>query len=229
MSRSAPLHYARSLAILGVATLAAALGACGADKLGPSTPASVSSFSGDSQTVLAGNRASAPLVAVVENSDGSLLPNVEVRWSVTSGGGSLAALVDTTDVNGRASNLYLSPAIAGTAKVFAGAGARGKTFTLTIAADTIGQLTALEGNGAAGVVGAPLTLVARAIDRFGNPIRNVGVTWSSSGGSLQNSAGTTDSTGKATNVITVGPDTGTVAVTATSRFNSVTFTVSALK
>lgn len=226
MSSSALARCARSYAI--VLALCAGAG-CSSDKLGPQTPASVNAFSGDSQTVLAGDRASAPLVAVVENSDGSPLPNVQVRWSVLSGGGSLTTLVDTTDANGRASNTYLSPAIAGTAKVFAAASTRGKQFTVIVAADTTGALTALEGDGAAALVNFPLTLVAAAVDRFGNPIRGVDVTWSASNGTLQTTTATTDSLGRATNVITVGPDTGKVSVTATARFNAVTFTVSALQ
>lgn len=229
MSRTVTMLRLRALGVVAVASLGAAVGACSGDKLGPQTPASVNAVSGDSQTILAGDRASAPLVAVVENSDGSPLPNVQVRWSVVSGGGSLSALVDTTDANGRVSNVYLSPAIAGTAKVFAGAASRGKSFTLLIAADTIGHLAAVEGDGAAGVVGAQVTLVAKATDRFGNPIKDVSVTWSTSSGALQNSAGATDSTGKATNVLTVGSDPGTVSVTATSRFNTATFTLTAIK
>ena len=54
------------------------------------------------------------------------------------------------------------------------------------------------------------------------------MSWSGSSGILQLPNNATDSTGKATNVITVGPDTGKVAISATSRFNTITFTVSAL-
>jgi hypothetical protein len=90
------------------------------------------------------------------------------------------------------------------------------------------MITAAGGDGAAALVGNPLTLTARAIDRFGNAIKGVDITWTTSSGQLQVQTGTTDSTGKTTNVITVGPDTGRVAVIATSRFNSITFTVSAL-
>jgi hypothetical protein len=86
----------------------------------------------------------------------------------------------------------------------------------------------LEGDGAAALVGYQLTLIAKATDRFGNAMKGIDVTWAASSGSLQVATGTTDSTGRASNVITVGPDTGKVAITATSRFNAITFTVSAL-
>ena len=213
---------------LAAFTLSVAFIACSESKLGPNVPASVSRVSGDSQTVLVGNRASAPLVAVVKNASGSPLPNVQVRWSVTAGGGSLTTIVDTTDVNGQIRSTFLSPAIVGTAKVAAVASDQSTQFTLILAADTVGTITAYGGDGAAALVGYPLTLTARAVDRFGNAIKGIDITWTTSSGQLQLQTGTTDSTGKTTNVITVGPDTGKVAVTASSRFNSITFTVNAL-
>jgi len=228
MHRPPPSQLARAAASLALLSLGAALGACGDKKLGPSVPASVNIVSGDSQTVLAGNHASIPLVAAIVNNDGSPLPNVTVRWSVTTGGGSLETVVDTTDVNGQSSTIFRSPALVGTATVTASAGQEGHPFTVLIVADTTGSLFAFGGDGAAALVGVPLTLTARATDRFGNPMSGVDVTWSSSSGQLQATSGTTDSTGTTSNVITVGPDTGSVSVTATSRFNSVTFTVFAL-
>jgi Bacterial Ig-like domain (group 1) len=228
MHRPPPSRLARAAASLALLSLGAALGACGDKKLGPSVPASVNIVSGDSQTLLAGNHASIPLVAAIVNSDGSPLPNVPVRWSVGTGGGSLETVADTTDVNGQSSTIYRSPALVGTATVTASAGQEGRPFTVLIVADTLGSLFAYGGNGAAALVGVPLTLTARATDRFGNPISGVDVTWSTSSGQLQATSSTTDSTGKASNVITVGPDTGAVSITATSRFNAVTFTVFAL-
>jgi hypothetical protein len=219
------------LPILRLAAFALAVAvivACGDSKLSPSVPASISRVSGDSQTVLVGNRVSAPLVAVVKNSGGSPLPNTPVRWAVVSGGGSLTTIVDTTDVNGQVSSSYISAALVATAKVTATAAGQAATFTVNLAADTVGTITAFGGNGAAALVGFPLTLTARATDRFGNAMKGIDITWATSGGQLQVVTGTTDSTGKTTNVITVGPDTGKVAIVASSRFNSVTFTVSVL-
>ena len=101
MSSSFLAGFSRVALGLGVLSITTALGACGADKkLGPTVPAVVSVVSGDSQTVLVGNRPSAALIAAIKNSDGSPLPNVPVRWSVASGGGSLVTVVGTTDANG---------------------------------------------------------------------------------------------------------------------------------
>jgi hypothetical protein len=220
---------AARLAILaGAIAIASALSACGDNKLGPSTPAVVAITAGSAQTLLVGNRPSAPLVVQVRNSDGATLPNIPVRWSVTNGGGSLTSVEDTTDANGNASTTYLSPAIVAKATVLAAAGGQGATFTMTLAPDTVGAISTYAGNGSAGLVGTSLTLVARATDRFGNAMRGITVNWSTTSGALQATTGVTDSTGKTSNVVTVGPDTGQVSVLATSRFNAVTFTVSAL-
>ena len=228
MSSTPLARYARAAFCVGALSLGAVIGACGDNKLGPNVAASIAAGSGDNQTVIAGNNASAPIVAVVHNSNGAPLPNVEVRWSVLSGGGSLQTVVDTTNANGEASTVFYSPAPAGTAKVQALSASASHQFTVTVVADTVGKLIAFGGDNAAALVGNPLTLTAKAIDRFGNVIKGVDVTWTTSSGQLQASSGTTDSTGKTTNVITVGPDTGKVSIVATSRFNAVTFTVSSL-
>ena len=219
------LYPLRLAFFVGAVTIIAA---CGDNKLGPSVPAIVAKVSGDSQTILVGNRASAPLVAEIKNSDGAPLPNIPVSWAVLSGGGSLATVMDTTDVNGQVRNTYLSPALAAKAKVTAAASGQSGTFTLTLAPDTVGTISTYAGDGAAALVGVQLTLIAMAADRFGNPMKGVEVSWSSNSGSLQVASGVTDSTGKTSNVITVGPDTGKVAVLASSRFNAITFTVTVL-
>jgi hypothetical protein len=214
-------------ALLFAAIGAFAVAACD-NKMGPNVAASVTAVSGDSQHVLVGNRASAPLVIVVENSDHAPLANVPVRWGVPTGGGSIQPFYDTTAIQGQAQVIYFSGALVGKAKVTAVAGGQERDFTVFLDADTTGTISAYGGNGSAGLIGSQLTLTARATDRFGNPISGVVVNWSAASGALQNPSSTTDSTGKASNVITVGPDTGQVAILAASRFNAVTFTVSVL-
>jgi hypothetical protein len=221
-------HALRLLVVTGIAGAVAAAAGCGDHPLGPNVPDSVTAASGDSQTILVGNRSSAPLVAVVKNSSGTPLPGVNVNWTVTSGGGSLTALSTTTDANGQVQTTYLSGAFADTVKVSASTGDRSHLFTIKLLADTVAILTPLQGNGSAALVGYPLTVIAKAADRFGNPIKGVAIDWSASGGTLQTTSATTDSVGRASNVITVGPDAGNYTVTASSRFNTITFTVTAI-
>ena len=221
-------HGLRLLCASAIAGAIVTAAACSDHPLSPSAPASVSAVSGDAQAILVGDRASAPLVALVKNSGGSPLPNVTVNWSVTSGGGSLSAVTTTTDANGQAQTTYFSGATADTVKVTASTGGQSHAFTIKLLADTVAILSALQGNGSAALVGYPLTVVAKATDRFGNPIQGVAVDWSSNGGTLQTTTATTDSIGRASNVITVGPNAGDYTVTATSRFNTITFTVTAI-
>jgi hypothetical protein len=221
-------HALRLLVVTGIAGAVAAAAGCGDHPLGPNVPDSVTAASGDSQTILVGNRSSAPLVAVVKNSSGTPLPGVNVNWTVTSGGGSLTALSTTTDANGQVQTTYLSGAFADTVKVSASTGDRSHLFTIKLLPDTVAILTPLQGNGSAALVGYPLTVIAKAADRFGNPIKGVAIDWSASGGTLQTTSATTDSVGRASNVITVGPDAGNYTVTASSRFNTITFTVTAI-
>jgi hypothetical protein len=212
---------------VAAAAVVAAAAACGDHPLGPTVPDVVAAASGDSQTVLVGNRP-ATLVAVVKNSSGAPLANIPVRWSVTGGGGSVSSVSTTTDANGQTQTTYFSGALVDTARVTASTGDRSHQFIVKLAADTVAFLSALQGNGAAALVGYPLTLVAKATDRFGNVIPGVPVTWSTSGGTLETTSATTDSIGRASNVITVGPDTGNYTVTATSTHNTITFVVTAI-
>jgi hypothetical protein len=222
-------RHATRLAVMGaIAGAVITAAACGDHKLGPTVPDSVTAASGDSQTVLVGNRSSAPLVAVVRNSSGAPLANVPVDWAVTSGGGSLTDVTTTTDANGQTQTTYLSGALADTARVTALTGGRAHVFTIRLLADTAAILSALQGNGAAALVGFSLTVVAKATDRFGNAIQGVAVDWSTTGGTLDSTTATTDSLGQAKNRINVGPNAGDYTVTASSRFNSVNFTVTAI-
>ena len=63
-------------AMLVMAAAVPAIVACGDSKLGPSTPASVSIVSGDTQSILVGDQASQPLIVGINNSDGSPLANI---------------------------------------------------------------------------------------------------------------------------------------------------------
>ena len=70
----------RAIAVLAMTAAVPAIGACGDHKLGPSTPASVSIVSGDTQKILVGDRASQPLLVEIKNSDGSPLASIPVVW-----------------------------------------------------------------------------------------------------------------------------------------------------
>jgi subtilisin family serine protease len=74
-------------------------------------------------------------------------------------------------------------------------------------------ITALEGSGQTGIVGSalPQPLVARVTDADGAPVRGVAVTWQATagGGSVSDSAVSTDSLGRAAVFLTLGTSAGT--------------------
>ena len=73
-------------------------------------PKTLEIISGDNQEGLPGFRLEKPFVVEVNDQTGEPLPNVEVTFSVSSGGGTLSAASATTDSNGRAeSTLTLGP------------------------------------------------------------------------------------------------------------------------
>jgi hypothetical protein len=69
----------------------------------PGAAASMESVAGDAQNGFAGVALPQPLVVVVRDQFGNPRSNVDVSWSVTSGGGSIAPAISTTGSDGRAS------------------------------------------------------------------------------------------------------------------------------
>ena len=64
---------------------------------------------------------------------GNPVPEMTVKWTIESGGGTLGDDTSTTDVNGRATITYQLPLLPGIAKVRARAGTVSTLFTVTAA------------------------------------------------------------------------------------------------
>lgn len=213
------------LGVLCASLLAVAGAACGSVTGTESLGASVSVVSGDAQTVVVGGRRTAPLIVKVLGSDGSPLAGAAMNWSITAGGGALDSADLHADANGLAHAVYLSADTAGSATIRVIAGKGSAEMTVKLVADSVDVLSAASGDGTASLIGYPITLVAKAHDEFGNPIPNVAVSWSATSGILQNQTSTTGENGEATTVVTLGPTPGTYVVTASSPFNTITFTL----
>jgi Bacterial Ig-like domain (group 1) len=184
--------------------------------------------SGDSQSVDVGGQASSPLVVRLEGPNGLPLPNSRVSWAVGSGGGSLDSLMSTTDASGEAHTTYISGATAGRVDVVASVSSAAVIFTVKLAPGDTGSLVAAGGSEYAVLTGSTQGIVVGARDLFGNPIAGVSVAWSTVSGILRDSLTTTDSTGRSSNLLTVGATPGVYAVQASApRFGAVTFTMSA--
>jgi hypothetical protein len=146
-----------------------------------------------------------------------------------SGGGSLDSAILVTGADGLSKATYTSSDTAGTAVIRAVSGRGTQEFSIKKLSDTLGILTAVSGNGSATLVGSPVKLIAKAGDKYGNPIANVAITWSTAKGTLSATTGTTDTLGLASTQVTVGPTAGTYSVSAASKLNNVTFSLTAVQ
>jgi outer membrane autotransporter protein len=191
----------------------------------------ITTVSGDNQSAAAGT-ALQPFVVQVA-SGGQSIPGLEVTWSVTQGGGTLAQSVTVADGNGHASNtLTLGPS-AGVNTVRASIGGLGNVTFSATAATTAGsnsQFAIVSGNNQTLIPGtASQPLVVKVLSSSGQPLNGVNVVWSVSGSSGKLTAPNTltNSTGQAQNQLTVvlpGSYTVTAQLANTTTIPAVTFT-----
>lgn len=201
------------------AALLALLAACGSDGA-PSDARSITPQSGDDQTGIVGEELAPLVVRVVDASD---VPeaDVEVGWSVVSGGGDITPASSLTDANGLASTTFtLGPTVGAQVARASVAGADGSpvTFTATALAGPPTQMTESSGDGQAGSVGAqlPLPYVVLIRDESGAPLDGIDVAWEvrSGGGSVSADTTTSDAAGLAKVFHTLGPSAGGQEVSA---------------
>ena len=98
----------------------------------PGPAATIDAVAGDGQTGAPGATL-APLSVLVTDEFGNVVPEVTVRWTIVSGGGTLSNETSTTDMNGRASIAYQLPLLPGVVHVRAQVGSVSTLFTVTAA------------------------------------------------------------------------------------------------
>ena len=185
---------------------------------GIGVPKTLEIVSGDDQEGLPGAALDKAFVVEVRNQSDKPLPEVQVTFSVTNGGGTLSATSVTTDANGRAeSRLTLGPN-PGTNTVTVSVA--GITQAETFNAEGVRIPTTLEivsGNDQEGLPGAALdkAFVVEVRNQSDKPLPGVQVTFSvsSGGGTLSGTSTTTDSNGRAESTLTLGPNPGINTVT----------------
>ena len=194
-------------------------------------PKTLEIISGDDQQDAPGTALANPFVVEVRDQYDDPLPDVEVMFSVTSGGGTLSGTSAMTDVNGRAeSTLTLGPNL----------GANSVTVSVTrireqqtFNAEGIRIPKAFEiisGDDQEGVPEAPLAnpFVVEVRDQYDEPLPDVEVTFSvaSGGGVLSGTSVMSDNNGRAESTLTLGPNPGpnsvTVSVTGIQEEQTVT-------
>ena len=185
---------------------------------GIGVPKTLEIVSGDDQEGLPGAALDKAFVVEVRNQSDKPLPEVQVTFSVTNGGGTLSATSVTTDANGRAeSRLTLGPN-PGTNTVTVSVA--GITQAETFNAEGVRIPKTLEivsGENQKGLPGAALDnpFVVEVRDQTDKPLPDAQVTFSvtSGGGTLSSTSATMDSSGRAESTLTLGPNPGTNTVT----------------
>jgi uncharacterized protein with beta-barrel porin domain len=203
----------------------------------------LSMVSGDDQSGLVGTHADSPLVVRLTNSDNQPVFDETINWEVVSGSATLDANSGLTDENGQVQIGFSFGANAGPIVIRAStSSATAVDFNATALAP---GLVILSGNGQSAAPGAslPADFVVQvvlpapaAIASNGHATSNlqslsgVPIQWqvSSGGGSLTQTTSFTDSSGHASNHLTLGSSAGTNTVLVTAPGGaSTTFTATA--
>jgi hypothetical protein len=164
----------------------------------------------------------APLVVAVRDVNNNPVSGVTVAFAVTQGGGSLSAATVATPSNGQAQTMLTLGSTAGANTVTASvSGLTGSpvTFSATATAGAASQLTLMSGNNQTAGAGATLSPFVVAVkDTGGNPVSGFTVTFAvaSGGGTLSVASASTNSSGQAQSVLTLGKTAGVNTVTASA-------------
>ena len=166
--------------------------------------------SGNDQTAPAGTALPQPLVVRVEDAFGNPISGVSITWTPV-GGGSVSETATISDAGGHASvTRTLGSAAGGQSTTAESAGLSGSpvTFLHTATSGSASGVTIVSGNEQSGAPGSALAqpLVVQVNDAAGNPVSGAPVTWvvTGGGGSLDPATSTTDASGLASSVWTLG-------------------------
>ena len=194
-------------------------------------PKTLEIISGKDQEGLPGFGLAKPFVMEVRDQVDKPVPGVQVTFSVTSGGGTLSVTSATTDANGRAESILTLGPHPGTNTVTVSVAGIQEQQTFTAEGMRLPlAFWIISGYSQQGVLGEALAkpFVVEVRDQSGEPLPGAQVIFSisSGGGTLSGTSATTDSSGRAESILTLGPDPGTntveVAVTGIQGKQTVT-------
>lgn len=172
---------------------------------------------GDLQRGLVGTEANQPLSVLLKSQTGAPIADAEIRWSVISGGATLAQPTTRTDGSGRSGNRLRFAAPAGPVVIQAETDAVPLGVRFTAVSENPG-VSNVGGNDQSGVAGQPLAqqLSFQVNQPAGKSLEGVPVSWqvTTGGGSLTASTTTSDAQGFVRNAWTLGPSTGQQRVIA---------------
>jgi adhesin/invasin len=191
--------------------------------------------SGNEQTAPAGTALPQPLVVRTVDAFGNPIAGVTITWGAV-GGGSVSEGTTVSDESGLASVTRTLGSTAGPQSTLASSeGLSGSpvTFLHTATPGSATGVVIVSGNEQSGVPGTALAqpLVVQVNDAAGNPVTGAPVTWvvTGGGGTLDPSTATTDATGRASSIWTLGAAPGAnTAEAVVSGVGQATFTATGL-
>ena len=181
-------------------------------------PKSLEIISGDNQEAPPGMALENAFEVEVRDQLDEPLPDVQVTFSVTSGGGTLSSISVTTDSNGRAdSSLTLGPNLGTNTVTVSVNGIQEERTFIAEGIRIPKEFLIISGFDQQGVIGEALAnpFVVEVRDQFGEPLPDEEINFSvtAGDGTLNTTSAVTDSNGRAESVLTLGPDPGTNTVT----------------
>jgi alpha-tubulin suppressor-like RCC1 family protein len=193
-----------------------------------SPPTRIVAASGNNQTGVVGNPLTQDIVVKVTDDLNNPKAGVTVTFAVTTGGGTLSAGSAQTDASGNASVKWtLGPASGAQTILASVAGLTPLTLSATAQSEPAASIVVVSGDNQTGLPGQTLLspLVAKVVDRFGNPVAGATVIFTPAAGSgivtpasvITNAAGTASASWK------LGGVPGPASVTAANGTFTVTF------
>jgi hypothetical protein len=234
--------FLRRLSLVSGGLVSLLVLACGGDDLvlpSEGTAASISITRGNNQTGTVGGALADSLQVRVLDKAGRPVPNQPVAWTVVAGGGAVSPASSNTDASGYAGARWTLGSGAGTQQVRAkptGNGAPDNlqaVFSAAAGASSAASLLKIAGDSQTAVAGSvlPDSLVVRVTDANGNPVADVPVTWSlSGGGAVSSTSLPTGADGRSAVSRTLGATAGKQTTTATASGldgSPITFTANA--
>jgi hypothetical protein len=203
------------------------LAGCGGDNLllpSAGQPAKITVVSGNGQTGTVGQPLGQPIVVAVTDPEGRPVEGIEVAFVVPSGAGITPNDTVATGADGRATiNYTLSTAsgdqiVEARAKPIVASPLLTTTFTATATPEAAVGLVLAGGGDQRGQVSTALadSLAVRAVDRFGNGVAGVDVSWVADRGSVSAALVTTGADGQSAVERTLGDQPGSYGTTASA-------------
>ena len=201
--------------------------ACGGDNLllpSSGQPARIEVVSGNGQTGTVGQPLGAPLVVLVTDPENRPVPGVEVAFIAPVGAELTPNDTVLTGPDGRATVDYTLATVSGEqtiearAKPVVPSSPLNTTFSQTAEPEAATQLVMAGGDGQTADVQTALedSLAVKAVDRFGNGVAGIEVTWQAADGAVSPSTVITGADGRAATERILGPRTGIYRTSATA-------------